>query len=171
MVWGTFLEKNFPSSNGHFLDFGGVWTLAMMVWGTYAVKIEVQMVFAQVGPEIKCPRVPVWVKGGRCNRYLGNAQIDPAFFNLGLPLERSWLCTPSVMLMFTEIKPVFYQSNRIQRQVYLPAAAYLSIVKDKNCNNNIPNGGFMVGSILPVLLSASSRPSSPSTLNRTGWML
>ena len=29
-----------------------------MVWGTYAVKIEVQMAFAQVGTEIKCPRVP-----------------------------------------------------------------------------------------------------------------
>ena len=28
-------------------------------WGTYAVKIEVQMAFAQVGREIKCPRVPV----------------------------------------------------------------------------------------------------------------
>ena len=24
MVWGTFLEKNFSSSNGHLLDFGGV---------------------------------------------------------------------------------------------------------------------------------------------------
>ena len=23
MVWGTFLERNFPSSNGHLLDFGG----------------------------------------------------------------------------------------------------------------------------------------------------
>ena len=23
MVWGTFLEKNFPSSKGHLLDFGG----------------------------------------------------------------------------------------------------------------------------------------------------
>ena len=23
MVWGTFLEKNFPSLNGHLLDFGG----------------------------------------------------------------------------------------------------------------------------------------------------
>ena len=63
----------------------GVWTLARMVWGTYAVKIEVQMAFAQVGPEIKCPRVPVWVKGGGCNRYLGNARIDPASFSVGLP--------------------------------------------------------------------------------------
>ena len=26
------------------------------------------------------------MKGGGCNRYLGNAQIDPAFFYLGLPL-------------------------------------------------------------------------------------
>ena len=43
MVWGTYLEKNFPSSNGHLLDCGGVKMLARMVWGTYAVKIEVQM--------------------------------------------------------------------------------------------------------------------------------
>ena len=41
MVWGTFLEKNLPRSNGHLLDFGG--TLARMVWGTYSVKIEVQL--------------------------------------------------------------------------------------------------------------------------------
>ena len=43
MIWSTFLEKNFPSSNGHFHDFGGVRTLARMVWGSYAVKIEVIM--------------------------------------------------------------------------------------------------------------------------------
>ena len=80
---------------GAFSYFWGVWTLARIVWGTYAVKIEVQMAFAQVGLEIKCPRVPVWVKGGGCNRYLGNAQIDPAFFYLGLPLHsrqlRTWI--------------------------------------------------------------------------------
>ena len=39
MVWGTFLEKNFPSSNGHLLDFWGVLTLAGMVWGTYSEKM------------------------------------------------------------------------------------------------------------------------------------
>ena len=27
------------------------------------------------------------MKGGGCNRYLGNAQIDPAFFEVGLPLS------------------------------------------------------------------------------------
>ena len=43
MVRALFLEKNFPSSNGHLLDFGGVQALAQMVWGTYAVKIEVKM--------------------------------------------------------------------------------------------------------------------------------
>ena len=47
-VWGgggldPYLEKNCPSSNGHLLDYGGVKMLARMVWGTYAVKIEVQM--------------------------------------------------------------------------------------------------------------------------------
>ena len=43
MVWGTYLEKNCLSSNGHLLDCGGVKMLARMVWGTYAVKLEVQM--------------------------------------------------------------------------------------------------------------------------------
>ena len=33
--------------------------LARMVWGTYAVKIEVQMAFAQIGLDISAPRVPV----------------------------------------------------------------------------------------------------------------
>ena len=42
MVWGTYLEKNCPSSNGHSLDCGGVKMLARMVWVTYTVKIEVQ---------------------------------------------------------------------------------------------------------------------------------
>ena len=43
IVRGTYLEKNCLSSNGHLLDCGGVKMLARMVWGTYAVKIEVQM--------------------------------------------------------------------------------------------------------------------------------
>ena len=30
--------------------------------------------------------------GGGCNRYLGNAQIDPAFFYLGLPLDEGFPC-------------------------------------------------------------------------------
>ena len=43
IVWGTYLEKNCPSSNGHLVDCGGVKMLARMVWGTYAVKVEVQI--------------------------------------------------------------------------------------------------------------------------------
>ena len=35
IVWGTYLEKNCPSSNRNFLVFWGVLTLARMVWGTY----------------------------------------------------------------------------------------------------------------------------------------
>ena len=53
-----------PGLFGHCPNGGGVSTPAQMVWGTYAVKIEVQMAFAQVGPEIKCPRVPVLSEGG-----------------------------------------------------------------------------------------------------------
>ena len=50
------------SSNG--LDCGGVKMLARMVWGTYAVNIEVQKAFAPIDPKIKCSRVPVSVRGG-----------------------------------------------------------------------------------------------------------
>ena len=30
MVWGTYLEKNFPSSNGHILVFGGILTKSLV---------------------------------------------------------------------------------------------------------------------------------------------
>ena len=40
MVWGTLSA---PNQMGNLLDCGGVKMLARMVWGTYAVKIEVQM--------------------------------------------------------------------------------------------------------------------------------
>ena len=45
----------------------------------------------KIVPEKKCPRVPVWVKGGGCDRYLGNARIDPATFYVGLPWLSSHL--------------------------------------------------------------------------------
>ena len=40
MVWGTYLEKNCPSSNGHLVDCGGVKMLARMVWGTYNKAVQ-----------------------------------------------------------------------------------------------------------------------------------
>ena len=42
--------------------------------------------FAEIGPEKKCPRVPVWVRVVGCNRYLGNAQIEVTLNSVGLPL-------------------------------------------------------------------------------------
>ena len=45
--------------------------------------------FAQIGPEKKCPRVPVWVRVGGSNRYLGNAQIEVPLIGMGLPLSLS----------------------------------------------------------------------------------
>ena len=44
MVWGTFLEKNFPSSNWHLLDFGGSKPLPGL--------------FGPLFSDMKCPRVP-----------------------------------------------------------------------------------------------------------------
>ena len=43
---------------------------------------------AQIGPKIKCPRVPGWVRGGGGNRNLGNAQIEVPTFWMGLPLVK-----------------------------------------------------------------------------------
>ena len=85
---GHLFREELSMFKGAFACFRGVWTLARMVWGTYTVKIEVQMAFAQIGPEIKCPRVPVWVKAGKggCDSYLCNAQIAGASFSMGLPL-------------------------------------------------------------------------------------
>ena len=47
--------------------------------------------FAQIGPGKMCPRVPVWVRGGGCNRYLGNAQIECALTDTGASLTQSSL--------------------------------------------------------------------------------
>ena len=43
MVWGTYLEKNCPSSNGRLLIFWGSKLLPGWFGGTYAVEIEVQI--------------------------------------------------------------------------------------------------------------------------------
>ena len=67
MVWGTFLEKNFPSSNGHLLDFGGGskplpgWFGALIQRknGKKMVKRVKNGKNGKIAPEKKCPRVPV----------------------------------------------------------------------------------------------------------------
>ena len=40
---GHLFREELSSSNGHLLGCGGVKMLARVVWGTYAVKIEVQI--------------------------------------------------------------------------------------------------------------------------------
>ena len=61
MVWGTYLEKNCPSSNGHILVFGGVYTLAQMVWGTYRFRKHTT---PKNGPKKSAPMCPVECGGG-----------------------------------------------------------------------------------------------------------
>ena len=62
-VWGTYLDYNWPSSNGHLLDFGGVKKLARMVWGTLFRRNHTNLQNVKIGPEKKCHRVPVCVWG------------------------------------------------------------------------------------------------------------
>ena len=60
IVWGTF-----PCSNGHFLDFGAIITLAGMVWDTYIVisqKLQIRIglftTSCKKGPEKSAPECP-----------------------------------------------------------------------------------------------------------------
>ena len=69
MVWGTYFDKNCPSSKGHLLDCGGVKMLARLVWGTYAVKIEVQMGNCLIVEGSKMLARMVW---GNCNHQHGD---------------------------------------------------------------------------------------------------
>ena len=62
--------------------------------------------FAQISPGKMCPRVPVWVRGGGCNRYLGNAQIECALTDTGASL-RSKLWGPGLLLPNTEVHDKF----------------------------------------------------------------
>ena len=49
---------------------------------------HVQTGICMMLPENRCHRVPVWVRGGGSNGYLGNAQMKCYIFTLGLPLLR-----------------------------------------------------------------------------------
>ena len=46
------------------------------------------------------------MKGGGCNRYLGNARINPAFFSVGLPLEapcvKGYMCEILQQTLYNE---------------------------------------------------------------------
>ena len=61
------------------------------------------MALAQIGPEIKCPRVPVWVKGGGGHRHLGNARIEGVFFLWGFHYHHILLkCSQTIALQSIE---------------------------------------------------------------------
>ena len=77
MVWGTYLEKNCPSSNGHILVFWGSKRLP----GWFGA-----LIYRHNGDFVSCLKlVPglAWPQGARLsaggeggsNRYLGNAQM------------------------------------------------------------------------------------------------
>ena len=76
MVWGTFLKKNFPSSNGHLLDFGGGLNPCPDGLGHLFRengKKMVKMVKLRLKKSaLECP----FECGGRCKCYLGNAHIE-----------------------------------------------------------------------------------------------
>ena len=63
MVWGTYLEKNYPSSDGHLLDFEGSRCLPGWFGALFLEKDWTALQKGRIGPEKKCPRVPVWVRG------------------------------------------------------------------------------------------------------------
>ena len=80
MVWGTFLKKNFPSSNGHLLDFGG--GLNPCPDGLGHLFRENSKKNGKNGKMEKsrlkksAPECPFECGGGGGKCYLGNAQIE-----------------------------------------------------------------------------------------------
>ena len=76
MVWGTFLKKNFPSSNGHLLDFGGGLNPCPDGLG-HLFRENGKQNGKMVKSRLKksAPECP-FECGGGCKCYLGNAQIE-----------------------------------------------------------------------------------------------
>ena len=86
MVWGTYLEKNCPSSNGHILVSGGLNACPDGLGHLFTATTVILQFFsnwsqsAQPSPAPECP-----VEWEGSNRYLGNAQMDCESTNMGLP--------------------------------------------------------------------------------------
>ena len=80
MQWKLKFNWAFPFVNKGFKacqdSLWHLYTLKTVIWQSRSNR-----------PEKKCPRVPVWVRGGRCNHYLGNAQIEVMLNSKVLPLE------------------------------------------------------------------------------------
>ena len=77
------------------------------------------------------------MKGGGCNRYLGNARIDPASFSVGLPLVPVSLLEPSLMLAAAWLTLVL---TAILVQVLGPSLGVM-ISASANCYTNASDIG------------------------------
>ena len=92
MVWGTYFEKNCPCSKGHLLGLGGLnpcqdglGHLCSENWSSNGI--------CSSRPGNRVPQRARLSEGGGVKSYLGNAQIDPTFFKLGLPLGALYVTT------------------------------------------------------------------------------
>ena len=85
MVWGTFLEKNFPSSNGHLLVLRRVLRLARMLCALMYRQNGDLANLLKLARKKSAPECP-FECGGGSNRYLGNAQIEVTLTSKVLPL-------------------------------------------------------------------------------------
>ena len=74
MVWGTFFQRIFTEG------------LPLNIHLYYSFRNHTTLQNVKIGPENRCHRVLVWVRGrGGSNGYLGNAQMNRDIFMLGLP--------------------------------------------------------------------------------------
>ena len=97
MVLGTYFEKNCPCSKGHLLGLGGLnpckdglGHLCSENWSSNGI--------CSSRSGNKVPH-SARLSEGRCNRYLGNARIDPASFSVGLPLQKLVLVLRTYVLV------------------------------------------------------------------------
>ena len=85
--------------------------------------------FAQIGPEKKCPRVPVWVRVGGCNRYLGNAQIEVTLTSKVLPLCVLLACQLQIKKLVMSIPPFLPVMVRPAQATSLVAATAVPVCR------------------------------------------
>ena len=93
-------------------------------------NVHVKTGICMILPENRCHRVPVWVRGGGSNGYLGNAQMNRDFFMLGLPLITTFLLTQGhfsfrkfskiVPLIVTQIVITIGSNCYVQSQTVVP---------------------------------------------------
>ena len=102
MVWGTFLEKNFPSSNGHLLDFRGGLNPCQDGLGHNIFRDELPSSNCKIRPKKSAPECP-FECGGGVQKLFGQCPNRACDFFKGASLRGSFIQIYMTLPEFTWI--------------------------------------------------------------------